>query len=117
VLEKCPSTKSLEFLLHTHIMATNGTTHAKPSLPPVYIVAAARTPVGMFLGSLSSLTAPQLGSHAIKCTSPFCQRGSTHRTDASQLPYKESQKSSHQTSKKSSLAMSSLQSTTSSPTT
>lgn len=36
------------------------------SRPPVYIVAAARTPVGSFLGSLSSLTAPQLGSHAIK---------------------------------------------------
>ncbi|CAL5868826.1 uncharacterized protein PFLUO_LOCUS3053 [Penicillium psychrofluorescens] len=36
------------------------------SLPPVYIVSTARTPVGSFLGSLSSLTAPQLGSHAIK---------------------------------------------------
>ncbi|KAF1809662.1 thiolase [Eremomyces bilateralis CBS 781.70] len=36
------------------------------SLPPVYIVSAARTPVGMFLGSLSSLNAIQLGSHAIK---------------------------------------------------
>lgn len=36
------------------------------SLPPVYIVSAARTPVGSFLGSLSSLTATQLGSHAIK---------------------------------------------------
>ncbi|OJJ46316.1 hypothetical protein ASPZODRAFT_67728 [Penicilliopsis zonata CBS 506.65] len=36
------------------------------SLPPVYIVSAARTPLGSFLGSLSSLTAPQLGSHAIK---------------------------------------------------
>ncbi|GAB7354139.1 hypothetical protein MBLNU459_g4700t1 [Dothideomycetes sp. NU459] len=33
---------------------------------PVYIVSAARTPVGMFLGSLSSLSATQLGSHAIK---------------------------------------------------
>ncbi|EXJ57010.1 acetyl-CoA C-acetyltransferase [Cladophialophora yegresii CBS 114405] len=50
-------------------MATNGANgvpHQKPSLPPVYIVAVARTPVGMFLGSLSSLTATQLGSHAIK---------------------------------------------------
>lgn len=46
--------------------ATNGIPHTKPSLPPVYIVAAARTPVGCFLGSLSSLTATQLGSHAIK---------------------------------------------------
>ncbi|KAJ6121821.1 Thiolase-like subgroup [Penicillium capsulatum] len=36
------------------------------SLPPVYIVSTARTPVGSFLGSLSSLSAPQLGSHAIK---------------------------------------------------
>lgn len=35
-------------------------------LPPVYIVSAARTPIGSFLGSLSSLTAIQLGSHAIK---------------------------------------------------
>ncbi|GAM82703.1 hypothetical protein ANO11243_006870 [Dothideomycetidae sp. 11243] len=33
---------------------------------PVYIVSAARTPVGMFLGSLSSLNAIQLGSHAFK---------------------------------------------------
>ncbi|PVI08087.1 acetyl-CoA acetyltransferase IB [Periconia macrospinosa] len=36
------------------------------SLPPVYIVSAARTPTGQFLGSLSSLSAVQLGSHAIK---------------------------------------------------
>lgn len=36
------------------------------SLPPVYIVSSARTPVGSFLGSLSSLSATQLGSHAIK---------------------------------------------------
>lgn len=36
------------------------------SLPPVYIVSAARTPTGMFLGSLSSLSATQLGSHAVK---------------------------------------------------
>ena len=33
---------------------------------PVYIVSAARTPVGCFLGSLSSQTAIQLGAHAIK---------------------------------------------------
>ena len=33
---------------------------------PVYILSAARTPVGMFQGSLSSQTAIQLGSHAIK---------------------------------------------------
>lgn len=36
------------------------------SLPPVYIASVARTPVGSFLGSLSSQTAVQLGAHAIK---------------------------------------------------
>ncbi|KAJ4165178.1 hypothetical protein LMH87_006821 [Akanthomyces muscarius] len=36
------------------------------NLPPVYIVSAARTPVGSFLGSLSSLSATRLGSVAIK---------------------------------------------------
>lgn len=35
-------------------------------LPPVYIVSAVRTPIGSFLGSLSNLSATQLGSHAIK---------------------------------------------------
>ncbi|KAI1259495.1 acetyl-CoA acetyltransferase [Xylariaceae sp. FL1019] len=35
-------------------------------VPPVYIVSAARTPVGSFLGTLSSLSATQLGAHAIK---------------------------------------------------
>lgn len=34
--------------------------------PPVYIVSAVRTPVGMFQGSLASLSAIQLGSHAVK---------------------------------------------------
>lgn len=33
---------------------------------PVYILSAVRTPVGQFLGSLSSQTAVQLGAHAIK---------------------------------------------------
>ncbi|KAH9827474.1 erg10, acetyl-CoA C-acetyltransferase [Teratosphaeria destructans] len=33
---------------------------------PVYILSAARTPVGMFQGSLGSLSAVQLGAHAIK---------------------------------------------------
>src|SRR5450755_1308686 len=33
---------------------------------PVYIVSAARTPVGAFLGSLSSVRAPDLGATAIK---------------------------------------------------
>jgi acetyl-CoA C-acetyltransferase len=36
------------------------------SLPPVYIVSAARTPIGAFLGSLSSVTAPHLGAAAIQ---------------------------------------------------
>jgi acetyl-CoA C-acetyltransferase len=36
------------------------------SLPPVFIVAAARTPIGAFQGSLSSLRAPELGAIAIK---------------------------------------------------
>ncbi|KAJ9132998.1 Acetyl-CoA acetyltransferase [Pleurostoma richardsiae] len=36
------------------------------SLPPVYIASVARTPVGSFLGSLSSLSAIELGSIAIK---------------------------------------------------
>jgi acetyl-CoA C-acetyltransferase len=36
------------------------------SFPPVYIASAARTPIGAFLGSISSLSAPDLGSTAIK---------------------------------------------------
>ncbi len=36
------------------------------ALPPVFIVSATRTPIGAYLGSLSSLTAPQLGAAAIK---------------------------------------------------
>ena len=32
------------------------------NLPPIYVVAAARTPIGAFLGSLSSLRAPDLGA-------------------------------------------------------
>ncbi|EGS18877.1 acetyl-CoA acetyltransferase-like protein [Thermochaetoides thermophila DSM 1495] len=35
-------------------------------LPPVYIVSVARTPIGSFLGQLSSQSATQLGAHAIK---------------------------------------------------
>ncbi len=33
--------------------------------PPVYIVSAARTPIGSFLGALASVSAPQLGAAAI----------------------------------------------------
>src|SRR5688572_2963596 len=36
------------------------------SLPPVFIVSATRTPIGAYLGSLSSLKAPELGAIAIK---------------------------------------------------
>jgi len=36
------------------------------SLPPVFIVSATRTPIGAYLGSLSTLKAPELGSLAIK---------------------------------------------------
>jgi acetyl-CoA C-acetyltransferase len=36
------------------------------SLPPVYVVAAARTPIGAFLGSLATVRAPDLGAAAIK---------------------------------------------------
>ncbi len=36
------------------------------SMPPVYIVSATRTPIGAFLGSLSSMRAPELGAAAIK---------------------------------------------------
>ena len=37
-----------------------------PPPPPVYIASVARTPLGQFQGSLSSLSATQLGSIAIK---------------------------------------------------
>ena len=36
------------------------------TLPPVYVVAAARTPIGAFLGTLSSVRATDLGATAIK---------------------------------------------------
>lgn len=36
------------------------------SIQPVYIVSAARTPIGSFLGSLAEISAPQLGAIAIK---------------------------------------------------
>ena len=36
----------------------------------VYIVSVARTPIGAFQGSLSSLTAVDLGVHAVKCKPP-----------------------------------------------
>jgi acetyl-CoA C-acetyltransferase len=36
------------------------------ALPPVFVVSAARTPIGAFLGSLSTVRAPDLGATAIK---------------------------------------------------
>jgi acetyl-CoA C-acetyltransferase len=36
------------------------------TLPPIYVVSAARTPIGAFLGSLSSVRAPDLGATAMK---------------------------------------------------
>jgi acetyl-CoA C-acetyltransferase len=36
------------------------------SLPPVYIVSATRTPIGAYLGALSSVSAPRLGATATK---------------------------------------------------
>ncbi len=36
------------------------------AMPPVYIVSATRTPIGAFMGSLSSMRAPELGAVAIK---------------------------------------------------
>ena len=36
------------------------------SLPPIYLVSAARTPIGAFLGSLAAVSAPELGAVAIK---------------------------------------------------
>jgi len=37
-----------------------------PQLPPVYVVSAARTPIGSFLGTLSGVRAPDLGATAIR---------------------------------------------------
>src|SRR4029077_18163 len=36
------------------------------AFPPVYIVAAARTPIGAFMGALAPLPAPRLGAVAIQ---------------------------------------------------
>ncbi len=47
------------------------------TLPPIYVVSAARTPIGAFLGSLSSLRAPELGATAIKGA---LARAKKHRT-------------------------------------
>ncbi len=41
-------------------------TSTKLRLEEVFIVSATRTPIGSFRSSLSSLTAPQLGSFAIR---------------------------------------------------
>lgn len=44
-------------------------THSTQNADPIVIVSIARTPIGGFQGELSSLTAPQLGAHAIKSAS------------------------------------------------
>jgi acetyl-CoA C-acetyltransferase len=36
------------------------------TLPPIYVVSAARTPIGAFLGSLASIRAPELGATAMR---------------------------------------------------
>ena len=46
--------------MRSHAMAFSMT------LPAIYVVAAARTPIGSFLGSLSPVRAPELGAVAIK---------------------------------------------------
>ena len=38
-----------------------------PSISPIFILGAARTPIGSFLGGLASLRAPELGAIAIRC--------------------------------------------------
>ncbi|HEY8647828.1 MAG TPA: acetyl-CoA C-acetyltransferase, partial [Candidatus Limnocylindria bacterium] len=38
-----------------------------PSVSPIFILGAARTPIGSFLGGLASLRAPELGAIAIRC--------------------------------------------------
>ncbi|KAF2675427.1 thiolase [Microthyrium microscopicum] len=51
-------------------------------LPAVYIVGVARTPVGSFLGSLSSLTAIQLASHSIKAA---VERSGLNRSEVEEV--------------------------------
>ena len=50
----------------------------------IVILGGARTPIGSFLGSLSSLSAPKLGAVAIKCAlqNAGVDAGSIHRGDA-----------------------------------
>src|SRR5882724_5489261 len=47
-------------------VGSEGALRVMAELSAVYIVSAARTPVGAFLGSLSSLPAPRLGAVAIR---------------------------------------------------
>lgn len=86
---------------------------------PVYIVSATRTPVGMFLGSLSSMSAVQLGSTAIKGMERFSKHSARAGTvpltyTLIQLPWKE-QASSLTKSTRSTSAMSCKQSNASLP--
>jgi acetyl-CoA C-acetyltransferase len=52
------------------------------NLPPVYIVGVARTPIGSFMGSLSSLTATQLGAHVIKAA---VERSGLNRSEVEEV--------------------------------
>jgi acetyl-CoA C-acetyltransferase len=53
-------------LCHPSAIPGESTMPQTSSLPPIYVVSAARTPIGAFLGSLSSPRAPELGATAIK---------------------------------------------------
>jgi acetyl-CoA C-acetyltransferase len=64
----------LDNLTEAAALRKDGTSRRSPglvqsfsmTLPPIYVVAAARTAIGSFLGSLASVRAPQLGMVAIK---------------------------------------------------
>ncbi|KAK9254584.1 Thiolase, N-terminal domain-containing protein [Lipomyces tetrasporus] len=73
---KLPASRQLRRSIHVS---------GRVSLPgdDVYIVSAARTPVGKFNGALKSLTAPQLGIRAV--TAAVERAGVTDKSDVSQL--------------------------------
>ena len=49
----------------------------------IVILGGARTPIGSFLGTLSSLTAPKLGAIAIKCALENARRAAPTRSSRS----------------------------------
>ena len=61
---------------------TEVNTPAKERLENVYLVGAARTPVGSFQGSLASLSAPELGAHAIQAA---LKQSGTATTDVDEV--------------------------------